>query len=207
MKKANKNGASPQAGDKQKLTFKQRRFCLAYIGEASGNGAESARLAGYKGNDLTLRVVAHENLMKPYVAEFIRRLRAGAEKLASGKILSATEVLVGLTRIAEADIAEVFESDGSFDLVSAKKRNASRLIKSLSFDKDSGRVTKVELHNAHGAHVDLGKYHKLFVDKFEIVQPEDLDAALERELQRLTGVPTEEIEAKDDAQGGDNFLN
>jgi hypothetical protein len=132
-------------------------------------------------------VIAHENLRKPNIAAFIQELRADAEKRAQGKILSATEVLVGLTRIADADIAEVFEADGTFDLASAKKRNVSRLIKSMAFDKDTGRLTKLELHNAHGAHVDLGKYHKLFVDKFEIVQPEDLDAALERELARLAG--------------------
>lgn len=191
MKKASKNGHRPQAGDKVRLTLKQRKFCLAYTGEANGNGVEAARLAGYRGSDLTLRVSASENLTKPNVLRFISQLRADAEKAAQGKILSATEVLVGLTRIAEADIAEVFEPDGTFDLASAKRRGASRLIKSMSFDKDTGRVTKLELHNAHGAHVDLGKYHKLFVDKFEIVMPEDLDAALERELARVAGADQE----------------
>lgn len=152
---------------------------------------ESARLAGYKGNDLSLRVIASQNLTKLNVVEFIRQLRADAEKAASGKILTATEVLVGLTRFALADPAEVFEADGSFDLSKAKDRGVSRLIKSLSFDKDTGKLTKVELHNAHQAHVDLGKYHKLFVDKLEIVQPEDLDAALERELARVAGADQE----------------
>jgi hypothetical protein len=187
VKKSSKSVDRAQVGDKRDLTLKQRKFCLAYVGEANGNGVESCRLAGYKGNDLALAVIAHENLRKPNIAAFIQELRADAEKRAQGKILSATEVLVGLTRIADADIAEVFEADGTFDLASAKKRNVSRLIKSMAFDKDTGRLTKLELHNAHGAHVDLGKYHKLFVDKFEIVQPEDLDAALERELARLAG--------------------
>lgn len=168
MKKVSKNGEVAQAGD---LTLKQRKFCFAFAGEANGIGVESARLAGYQGDDLTLRVTAARLLTKANIQRFIQELRSDAEKAASGKILSATEVLVGLTRIAEADVAEVFEPDGTFDLASAQKRGKSRLIKSMSFDKDTGRLTKLELHNAHGAHVDLGKYHKLFTDKIEIVKP------------------------------------
>lgn len=174
---------------KHRLTLKQRKFCLAYVGEANGNGVVAARLAGYKGNDVTLRAVAYENLTKPHIQSFIAELRAKAEKAASDKILSATEVLVGLTRIAEADVADLFPNDEWMQ--EAKRNGVSRLIKSVSFDKDTGRMTKMEMHNAHGAHVDLGKYHKLFVDKLEIVTPEDLDAALERELARVAGADQE----------------
>jgi phage terminase small subunit len=191
VKKVNRNEGRPPGGDLVRLTLKQRKFCLAFVGEANGNGAEAARLAGYKGAGLTLAVIASQNLIKLNVSRFIAELRADAERAAKGKILSATEVLVGLTRIADADIAEVFELDGTFDLASAKRRGVSRLIKSMAFDKDTGKLTKLELHNAHGAHVDLGKYHKLFVDKLEIVQPEDLDAALERELARVAGADQE----------------
>lgn len=149
------------------LTLKQRDFCLAIAGEAKGNGTEACRLAGYEGNDAVLGVIACENLKKPKIQEFIRQLRVDAETKASDKILSATEVLVGLTKFAQADPADVFESDGSFNLQKARERGVSHLIKSVNFDKDSGRVTRVELHNAHAAHVDLGKHHKLFTDKVE----------------------------------------
>jgi phage terminase small subunit len=151
----------------RRLTLKLRKFGLAYVGEANGNGTEAARVAGYKGNDVTLSAVAHENLRKPQIVSFIAMLRSEAEKQAAGKILSATEVLVGLTRIARADLAEVFEPDGRFDLQAAKNRDVSRLIKSMKFDKDTGKLTHIELHSAHGAHVDLGKYHKLFTEKHE----------------------------------------
>jgi phage terminase small subunit len=166
------------------LTLKQRKFCQAFVGEANGNGVEAARLAGYKGNDLTLRVVASENLTKLNIQDCIRQLRAEAEKKASGKILTAIEVLVGLTKFALADPAEVFEVDGSFDLKKAQERGASRLIKTVSFDKDSGKVTKVELYNAQQAHVDLGKYHKLFTDKVEF-SGTSLDSEIEQRLEEL----------------------
>lgn len=179
------------AKESQELTLKQRKFCLAFVGEAAGDGTKAARIAGYRGNGVTLAAVAYENLNKPQIQACITELRIQAEKKLGAKVLSAAEVLAGLTRIAEADVAEVFEADGSFDLASAKRRGVSKLIKSMAFDKDTGRLTRLELHNAHGAHVDLGKYHKLFVDKFEIVQPEDLDAALERELARVAGADQE----------------
>lgn len=83
------------------------------------------------------------------------------------KIMTADEVKEGLTKIAEADIAEVFEADGTFDLALAKARGASKLIKSLSFDKDTGRVVKVETYSAHEGHRDMGKTHGIFVDKLE----------------------------------------
>jgi hypothetical protein len=169
-----------------RLTLKQRKFGLAYVGEANGNGTEAARIAGYKGNYKTLGVVAVENLAKPSIAEFIDKLRIDAEKTLAEKVLTATEVLIGLTRIAQADIAEVLEPDGRLDLQAAKKRGVSRLIKTLKFDKDTGALTHLELHNAHGAHVDLGKYHKLFTDKVDI-SGIDLDAAIERELARIAG--------------------
>ncbi len=177
---------------RRNLTLKQRKFGLAFVGEANGNGVESARLAGYRGNDVTLAAVAHENLRKPQIASFIEQLRRDAEKRAGDKILSATEVLVGLTKIAEADLAEVFEPDGRFDLQSAKKRGVSRLIKSMKFDKDSGILTHIELHNAHGAHVDLGKYHKLFTDKLELSGVLTVDDQ-RQQLAEVLGIPPEQI--------------
>lgn len=59
-----------------KLTPKQQRFVEAYCGEAKGNATEAARLAGYAGNDVTLRAVAHENLTKPHIAATIAAFRA-----------------------------------------------------------------------------------------------------------------------------------
>ncbi|HEX5704857.1 MAG TPA: terminase small subunit [Pyrinomonadaceae bacterium] len=175
---------------KSKLTLKQRAFCLAYAGEANGNATEAARIAGYKGDDATLSVTGFRMLRKANIEAAIGELRRDAEKKASGKILSATETLVGLTRIALADIAEVFEPDGSFDLQKAKARNVSRLIKSISFDKDTGRMTKIELHNAHGAHVDLGKYHGLFPTKI-VITPEDADRLADEAAKRY-GLPLPE---------------
>jgi phage terminase small subunit len=51
------------------LTHKQKLFVEAFL--ATGNATESARLAGYKGNDVTLGAVGAENLKKPQIQDFL----------------------------------------------------------------------------------------------------------------------------------------
>jgi hypothetical protein len=57
------------------LSEKQRRFVEAYMGAAAGNATQAARLAGYKGNDVTLASVGAENLRKPQIAEAIANVQ------------------------------------------------------------------------------------------------------------------------------------
>lgn len=56
----------------RKLTRKQRRFCHAHV--KHGNGARAAREAGY--SHRTAREMAHENLTKPHIADYIEALEA-----------------------------------------------------------------------------------------------------------------------------------
>lgn len=55
----------------QKLTPKQKRFVAEYL--KTGNATESARRAGYAGNDVTLGQVGAENLKKPQIANAIEK--------------------------------------------------------------------------------------------------------------------------------------
>ena len=59
-----------------KLTVKQQRFVEYY----DGNGVDTARKAGYKGNEVTLASVAYENLRKPHIRAAIeaREIRTNA---------------------------------------------------------------------------------------------------------------------------------
>lgn len=148
----------------RKLTPKQIAFARHFA--ATKNGTESARVAKYKGNDATLAAVAYENLRKPQITEFIASLTIEAEFKASDRILTATETLVGITKIAESDIADLFP-DEPF-LQEAKRAGVSRLIKTISFDKDTGRITKLEMYSAQTALQDMGKHRGLFPTKIEI---------------------------------------
>lgn len=146
------------------FTPRQSTFIDNYIGkngpELIGNGTRSAGAAGYKGDDNVLAVTARQLLRLPKIQQEIKR-RLGTS------VMSAPEVLEGLTEIARSDIANVFESDGSLDLKKAKKRGQSKLIKTVCFDKDTGKLTKVELYSAHEAKRDLAKVHGLFIERTE----------------------------------------
>lgn len=159
------------------LTLKQRLFVEHYL--VSRNGVQAARLAGYKGEYMTLNSVARENLQKPPIREEI-------ERRLDPLILTGNQVLIGLSAIADFDIAEVFEEDGTFNLKSAKARGVTRFIKSVSFDKDTGKVTKIEAYSAHEAYRDMGKHRGLFPTKIEIAK-EVADDAINR-----SGVPLPE---------------
>lgn len=50
------------------LTAKQQAFVDAY----KGNATEAARIAGYKGNDMTLGQVGFENMKKPEIVAAIQ---------------------------------------------------------------------------------------------------------------------------------------
>lgn len=110
------------------------------------------------------------------------------------KIMTADEVKEGLTFIAQADIAEVFEADGTFDLAKAKGRGATKQIKSLSFDKDTGRVTKIEIYSAHEGHRDMAKVHGAFIDRVETTDTTERDPVtvmlvLLNDSRKLNGQP------------------
>ena len=55
----------------KKLTPKQELFVKHYL--ITKNATESARLSGYKGNDVTLGQVGAENLKKPQIALAIQK--------------------------------------------------------------------------------------------------------------------------------------
>lgn len=150
------------------LTQRQADFARHYV--ATGNATQACRLAGYSGNDNALGVTGFENLRKSKILVLIKELRESAEKKASARILNATETLVGITRIAESDIADLFP-DEPF-LKAAKEAGVSRLIKTINFDKDTGKITKLEMYSAQTGLQDMGRYHKLFPTKIEITATE-----------------------------------
>ena len=68
---------------KKKLTLKQHRFVVAYMGEAKGNATQAARIAGYSGSDNTLRTVGQENMTKPAIISAIEEYKNKEEGIAT----------------------------------------------------------------------------------------------------------------------------
>jgi hypothetical protein len=143
------------------LTGKQQAFVEHYL--TCWNAAKAARLAGY--SKKTARVIGPENLSKPAIREAIdARLKEMA--------LGADEVIARLSQYATGSLAEFISirketmKDGKerevgyIDLAKIKRSSRAHLVKKLNLKEMS-----IELHDAHAALRDLGRYHKLFVDR------------------------------------------
>jgi hypothetical protein len=77
------------------LTVKQKSFADNYL--VSRNGVQSARDAGYEGNDATLSAVAYENLRKP-------QIRAYLESCYAQMVIGSNETLAELSTLAKFDV-------------------------------------------------------------------------------------------------------
>lgn len=105
-----------------KLTPKQKAFADYYI--ESGNGAESARRAGY--SKKTADRIANENLRKPDIVEYItKRTKANEKK----RIATGDEVMMFFTEVMKGEIKDAFGLDPSLqDRMNAAKELAKRTV-------------------------------------------------------------------------------
>lgn len=154
--------------DELGLTEKQRTFCLEYA--RTRNGVQSAEAAGYSGDYHTLASMAHENLNKPQIREYLQAIakETGALQKFEQRVKSAAEVLERLSDQAFHDQTEflrVDEQTGGFtwDLKAIKESGLGYLIKRISHDKETGAPV-LEFYDAQAALDKLGKHYRLFSD-------------------------------------------
>ncbi len=174
--KAAKAIADPAGADG--LTDKQRIFIEEYL--VCWNASEAARRAGY--SPKTAQQMGAENLSKPVIRQAIdRRL--------SEKRMSADEVLARLSEQAGADMDEFLSKRGrgiGLDLSKAKAAGKLHLVKKYNKTKQG---VSIELYDAQAALVQLGRYHKLFTDRVEVITPKE---ALLKRLNEL-GLTLEDV--------------
>lgn len=135
------------------FTALQRAFMDFYILEK--NGTKAARLAGYKGNDVTLAAVAYENLRKPHIkAEINSRFAQVA--------MSADEVLARLGDIARIDMAEFVTIKHGIPFLDLEKAEQASKLRLLKKFKTTKQGVEIELYDAQSALETLGKHLGLF---------------------------------------------
>ena len=143
------------------LSNKQRIFVDCYL--KTWNATEAARLAGYKGNDVTLASVGYENLRKPQIAGCIeQRLKESA--------MSADEVLALLAEQARGNMADFLEfKEGVnipyLNMEQARDRGKLGIVKKFKYNTEG--LPEIELYDAQSALALLGKHHGLFVERVE----------------------------------------
>lgn len=125
-----------------KMTLKQQRFADEYI--ITGNATQAAIKAGY--SKKTAKVIANENLTKPYIKKYIDERLA---QLESEKIASQQEVLSYLSSVMRGEMTEqTLRSVGESGQVIAEIDVGAK-----------DRIKAAEL---------LGKRYKLWMDKSEV---------------------------------------
>lgn len=158
----------------KKLTTKEKRFADRYLYEAKFNGTEAARGVYDAASDNTLAQIAYQNLRKLHIKQYVD------EGLAA-MAMSGNEVIARLNDIAKGKVTDFYNADGKFDLEVAKDRQVEHLLKKIKRKttskvlRDQGEIEthllfeeiEFEIYSAHEALRDLGKVHKLFVDKIE----------------------------------------
>ena len=156
------------------LTVKQRRFVDAYI--KTGNAAEAARQAGYKGKNAN--VVGPQNLAKLSIREAIS---ARMKELEDAQIADAKEVMKLLTSTLRGELEEeIIVCEGCGEGVS----EAVRLLKKPSI-RDRLEAAKC-----------LMKRYGLMLSDVEIEEKKAKTAALKKDSETGSG---EEVMIIDDS--------
>lgn len=134
------------------LTAKERLFVVAYLGEAKGNAAKAARIAGYKDTRVTPTRLLAKASIKAAIEEKLDKASA-----------SANEVLAMLSEIAWGGLGPFLKIDDrggwSVDLRKAKKAGRLGLLKKL---KATEFGTEVEVYSRIDAIDRLARYHGLY---------------------------------------------
>jgi phage terminase small subunit len=146
------------------LTVKQRLFA-EYYAECL-NGTQSARLAGYKGDDDQLAVTGWQNLRKP-------KVRAYVDQLLEARKLSAFEVMARISEQATATLEDFIEAGdlegiNTINLQQAKGRGKLHLLKEIKITHGKNGGISIKLHDAQAALTLLAKHYKLLTTVHEI---------------------------------------
>jgi phage terminase small subunit len=177
IKKEAKTRKSPRprkAPAEDGLNDQMRALVDAYIGPARFHITKAAIMAGYK--ERSAYEMGSRNLKRPEVRQYLN------ERL-SEMSLSANQVLARLAEIANGSIEDLLDEDGNFDFKAAKKTGKLALVKKLKRKKSTktepvgeGEQTAIvesddiefEMYSSHEALRDIGKYHKLFVERHQV---------------------------------------
>lgn len=154
------------------LTVKQAIFCQEYI--VDFNATQAAIRSGY--SEKTAKEIGCENLTKPNIKQKIDKL---IDDRAKRTEITADRVLVELSRLAFADIRDIFTDDGGLlkpsdmgdDIASSVQ--SVEVVTRLDGEKDSDGnqvpeyVHRIKLSDKKASLELLGKHLKLFTDKVE----------------------------------------
>lgn len=151
-----------------KMTAKQQRFCDEYLIDL--NATQAAIRAGYSAK--TAKVIANENLTKPYIREYIDKRMAEKE---AELIADQNEVMKYLTSVMRREMTEsvvVTLSEEETKFVEDEQGT----MRKQTIKKEVPQIVEIpaRLSDANKAAELLGKAHGLYTDRIE----QEIDAEI-----------------------------
>lgn len=166
------------------MTFRQKRFVEAFLGEARGNAAEAARLAGYKSPKQQGYRLRRDPAVAALIQERLDELTLSNEEILA-RYSDQARGIGPYLEVRDIGIQQVI----NVDMDRLKRDGLGHLVKSVKWSA-SGRQS-IEFYDAQTALAQLAKMRNLIVDKCEItgpgggpieVQVTDLDDCSDEEL-------------------------
>lgn len=174
------------------LTPKEEIFVREFL--ATGNATKAAIAAGYSAS--SAGVTGSKLLKKAKVAQELANLR---EKLLSKLEITAERVLAGLGELAFFDPRKMFNPDGSMKKVTEMDDATVHALAGMDVEKlfkhfgkgqaeEVGTITKVRLAD-RGLNLErLGRHFKLFTDKLEVTDAQDIVKKLQEGRARVAAL-------------------
>lgn len=174
------------------ITDKQELFCLEYIKDLNASGA--ARRAGY--NPKHSNVTGSELIAKPYIQKRCQELNFKRFNKAEQE---GVQVIKELALLAFSDIKNYMDiADGgaisikTFDEMPGKSSRAIASLKEKKTIRESkdgqeamlvDSVLEIRFWDKNRALENLGKHHKLFVERIEITDKTRIEQMSDKELE------------------------
>ena len=166
------------ATDPHGLTMKQRLFVLYYVGQAKGNGAEAARMAGYSPDKPeNARVTAAKWLLKSNIQFAIQELKKQLVESIKSDQLNTLRLLRAQ---AYADVRKLYGEDGALKKITDLDDETACAIETIEFKVSDEKViaggavrtvpvttAKVKFTSKAAARQDLLKIQGLLKDPFD----------------------------------------
>lgn len=190
----------PPRKDKPKTTPKQAKFVEGVV--RHGNATKAAVEAGY--SPKTAKVIAHENLTKPYLIEEIQRRNAEVMKLAQ----IHTDVITGwLVQIASVSPEDCVDKRGNFDINKARRTGAIHAIRKL---EKTDKGFKFELYPRLDAISQLrdnfGMKQEPRANTYEATRQAEVEKELEKIMQAESCSKADAAKMLREALGSDSPL-
>lgn len=163
----------------QKLTDKEARFVHAFLGEAAGNAAKAAEIAGYAKSSAKVtacRLLKKEHIKLALVSERDNQVSQVLQnhQIVRERVMSGDEAMERLSTFARADIGDVLPDDDPIKALPPEVRQTIKAIRPTRY----GRV--LELHDSMRATELIAKSHGKLK---EVIQVESLETLIGKSMQ------------------------